>query len=238
MRYAVVFSILATSLGLAATATAGGGMRAVAVVEAGTSVTMVALAVAFAAKGLGMPVEEIVRHPRWSIAARFLLLPYQALAMLTLSLGRRTGGEASMDRVGPGLFIGRLPSRSERSRLAGAGIDAVLDLCAEFPHRGGPGLVSAYVPILDGSPPSTRQFLAAMAWIDAMRAEGKTVLIHCAQGHGRSATVAAVALCRLGLAPEVDRAIDLIRSARPGARPSRAQRRAAARFLASADGAK
>jgi len=96
-------------------------------------------------------------------------------------------------------------------------------------------LVETYVPILDASSPSDRQLREAIDWIVARRSENRTVLIHCAQGHGRSATVAAVALCRLGEASHFDEAIALVRSSRPKARPSKAQRLAAIRFLSSID---
>ncbi len=231
MRYAVVFALLALAL-------AGSAARAgppVAAVEVYLALGLMALAIAYGMKRAGFAVEEACCRRRSALAAWVLLAPYRLLGWLALGLLSRFDGEAAISRVAPDLAIGRRPSRAERRGLAGSGIGAVLDLCFEFPHPDwdSAGMAGRFVPILDGSPPSDRQFREALGWIEASRAEGKAVLIHCAQGHGRSATVAAVVLCRIGLADDVDRAIELIRSARPRARPSREQRSAAVRFLAS-----
>jgi hypothetical protein len=235
LRFAVAFTLLAIALVGLACSSAGQGGWWISAIELYISLGLFTLAVAYGMKQAGFPVEEVCCRPRWAFAAGILLAPYRVLGRLTLGLTRRIDREAGLSEVAPGLFIGRRPSRSERRRLAGAGIEAVLDLCAEFPHPdwAPERLDSEYIPILDGSAPSDRQFRSAMGWIEVRREEGKTILIHCAQGHGRSATVAAVALCRLGLASGLDRAIEQIRSARPRARPSREQRSAAVGFLGS-----
>jgi protein-tyrosine phosphatase len=136
--------------------------------------------------------------------------------------------------VAPGLYIGRLPFPFELDRVRAAGVGAVLNLCWEFPRFSGtdrePGIETAHVPILDGSPPSDRQFREAVEWAVRWRAEGLCVLVHCAQGHGRTATVAAAILLRLGLAPDVEQALSMVRAVRPRARPSLQQRAALIRY--------
>src|SRR3954447_24675930 len=144
---------------------------------------------------------------------------------MILLLTSRLSREEMMCQVGPRLYIGRLPFLWEKDRLADRGIAAVLSLCAEFPlqshRRGASGLEVAYVPLLDGSPPSDQQFRRVITWIEAQRSAGRTVLIHCAQGHGRSATVAAAVLCHLGLAANAEDALTQILQTRPQAKPSR-----------------
>jgi hypothetical protein len=213
---------------------AGQGVWTVAALEAWAAVGSVAVAVAYGLKAAGFAVEDAARHPRWSRPWRFALFPYRVIGGLTLGLASRFGRERAMDEVAPGLFVGRFPTRAERQRMGQAGIGAVLGLCAEFPPLKdyGPSIAFAYVPILDASPPTVRQFGEALVWIAAMRSEGRSVLVHCAQGHGRSAIVAASALCRLGISSDLDAAIDRVRAARPRSRPSESQRRAALRFLA------
>jgi protein-tyrosine phosphatase len=51
------------------------------------------------------------------------------------------------------------------------------------------------------------------------------VLVHCAQGHGRTASFVALLLGRLGIASTVEDAVALIQACRPLARMSRSQRR-------------
>jgi Dual specificity phosphatase, catalytic domain len=235
LKYGVVFTLLAVLLAWSAISSAGEGEWWVPTIEGYLAIGLFSLAIAYGMKQVGVPVEEVARDPRWTFALHVLLTPYRLLAWLCLALMRRIDRKSSMSRVGTGLFVGRLPSRAEQDRLVENGIDAALNLCAEFPRPSpsGAGSNVLYVPMLDGSPPSDRQLSIAVDWIVARRSEGRTVLIHCAQGHGRSATVAAVALCRLGEASGFDEAIEQIRASRPKAQPSKDQRSAAIRFLAS-----
>jgi protein-tyrosine phosphatase len=88
-----------------------------------------------------------------------------------------------------------------------------------------PGIETAHVPILDGSPPSDYQFWEAAQWVERWRAEGQCVLVHCAQAHGTTAM-----LLRLGLAPDVEEALSMVKAARPLAKPSRQQKAALIRY--------
>ncbi len=237
MRYVVVPGLLGltfAALALHPAEDAVGLGRGVTAFEALSSLICLSLAAVYGLGQAGYPVERAFRGRG---PARAVALPYQAAIGLIQGVSRRLGGEAPMDPVAPGLYIGRLPDRSEHPRLAAAGIGAVLNLCVEFPGLHGipdlRGIETGRVPILDGLPPTPAQFRAAIEWVAARREEGKVVLIHCAQGHGRSATVAAAALCRLGLATGPDAALALIRAARPRARPSRGQLAALVRFLAA-----
>jgi diacylglycerol kinase (ATP) len=147
---------------------------------------------------------------------------------------RRFDSMELLHPVGPRLYVGRLPSPSEHAKLTALGVTSVLNLCAEFPRRSRrfetSKLETAYLPVLDGTAPSDRQFRQAVEWIAARHGEGRSVLVHCAQGRGRSVTVAAAALCRLGLAADPDDALARILSVRTKAKPSRKQRQALARF--------
>ncbi|HEX8202449.1 MAG TPA: dual specificity protein phosphatase family protein [Isosphaeraceae bacterium] len=243
MRLVIAFVILGLALavlalGLARAAT--GAWWLLVGLEADLAACFLALAGLYAARWAGFAAEDLVDRPRWSPLVRAALLPYLGLAKVTLAVTRRVDREEPMNGLVPGLFIGRLPVRSERGRLAEAGIASVLNLCWEFPGRSGdagmPGLATAVVPILDGAPPSSRQFREAVDRVERWRAEGRTVLIHCAQGHGRTATVAAAVLCRLGLASDAAAALARIRAVRPRARPSQVQREALERYLASNPG--
>ena len=82
------------------------------------------------------------------------------------------------------------------------------------------GIAYTSLPTLDGAAPDRAEFDALVAHI--VRAGG--VYVHCASGHGRSATLAAALLIARGLSASVPEAEERLRAARPGVRLSRAQR--------------
>jgi Cyclin-dependent kinase inhibitor 3 (CDKN3) len=78
------------------------------------------------------------------------------------------------------------------------------------------GLESIWFPIRDGSPPSDLGETERLGErILEHLAAGRTVVIHCHGGIGRSGTVAACCLVAAG--QDSRRAIELVREARPGA---------------------
>jgi protein-tyrosine phosphatase len=76
-------------------------------------------------------------------------------------------------------------------------IELVIDLCAEMPAASGVTDQRAYlaIPTLDARAPTPAQIAAA---VDRVVATEGPAFIHCAFGHGRSATVAAAVLVRRG----------------------------------------
>jgi hypothetical protein len=147
-----------------------------------------------------------------------LLLPYFALTWavwhVTLLLSRAGAGH----EVAPGLYVGRRPYPAELppdTRL-------VIDMTGELlPARGtrthlrGEG-APAYlcVPTLDGSAPPESALSDVLGRIAACRDAGGNVYIHCAQGRGRSAAVAAAVLIAQGSAADVAEAERLIARSR------------------------
>ncbi|MDI1435366.1 protein-tyrosine phosphatase family protein [Polyangium sorediatum] len=124
--------------------------------------------------------------------------------------------ESRVSRLeGTNIHLGRWPLLGpDLSRF-----DVVVDLAAELPrwyrfaHR------YEALPNLDGMP----------LVHDTPRVEigpDTVVLVHCAQGHGRTASFVALLLCRRGITSTVEEAIALIHDGRPLARMSRSQRRA------------
>lgn len=238
VRYVVGFGVSGVVLGTLAVQLAlkaAGLWWLLVAVEGQLSFCFLALATVYGLRSAGIPIEEISFPSPWPSVMWTILFPYVAVGGLVLNLSRWFDREGLLNRVVPGLYIGRRPFPSERTTLTKAGIDAVLNLCWEFPGLSRieeeRGLETARVPILDGSAPSRRQFQEACARVAQWRAEGRVVLIHCAQGHGRTSTIAAAVLCRLGLASSVEDALDQICAARPRARPSPRQRSALDQFV-------
>jgi protein-tyrosine phosphatase len=81
-----------------------------------------------------------------------------------------------------------------------------------------------------GVPPSVSGALRLVEQLGALLAAGKAVAVHCRQGVGRSALIAACALTTLGAGPE--EAFERIASARGCAVPDTAEQRAWVRRFA------
>jgi len=124
-------------------------------------------------------------------------------------LARSLTDEPVGDEVAPGIWVGRRPRQDELP----AGIAIVVDLCAELPEAPGVATGRRYlaIPALDATAPAPAEIVRA---VDAVLAAPGAAFIHCAFGHGRSATVAAAVLVERGDATldEVER---VLRAARP-----------------------
>lgn len=101
--------------------------------------------------------------------------------------------EPVANEVAPGVWVGRRP----RAHELPPGIAIVVDLCADLAEAPGVTTGRAYLalPALDGTAPPAAKIADA---VDTMLAAGGPAFIHCAFGHGRSATVAAALLIRRG----------------------------------------
>ena len=152
--------------------------------ETYVAICFLAIATIYGLRTAGVSVDGMGVRSAPSVLLRVILLPYLALGALTLFLGRWFDSEGLLNLVAPGLYIGRLPFCAERARLRDAGIQAVLNLCWEFPRQSEidqePGLETAQVSILDGAAPTDEQFLTAVQIVAGWRTAGRCVLIHCA----------------------------------------------------------
>lgn len=130
---------------------------------------------------------------RMSVVAWIVWAPVFAYQWIAHEVIRRFTDEPVATEVGPGVWVGRRPRANELP----ADVAIVVDLCAEFGAaravRTRPRYVS--MPTLDASSPPPD---AIARIIDAIEAAGGPALVHCALGHGRSATVAAAVLVRRG----------------------------------------
>jgi protein-tyrosine phosphatase len=147
---------------------------------------------------------------------------------------RWLGPERPFTEVLPGLYLGRRPTRAEVERDDAPRFLAVLDLTSEFTEAGPLRDLPGYscIPLLDASAPSQAALRVGVEHIGRYLTEGP-VLVHCAMGHGRSATFVGAFALATGKARSVEEAEALCRSARAGVRLHRGQRRALAAFLES-----
>ena len=108
------------------------------------------------------------------------------------------GWVAGSSRPG-GLRDVRLPEDLEELRAFGIGAivsmtETPIDQIAVEEQ----GMRYSHIPVIDFTAPSVSQMLDALADIDEAHAEGRAVLVHCAAGQGRSATILCAWLIRQG----------------------------------------
>lgn len=108
-------------------------------------------------------------------------------------LARSLTNEPVASEVAPAVWVGRRPAAHELPE----GVGIVVDLCAEFAKAPGVADGRAYLalPTLDATSPTPAEIVRA---VDTMLVTKGAAFIHCAFGHGRSATVAAALLVRRG----------------------------------------
>ena len=100
---------------------------------------------------------------------------------------------------------------------------AVPDVTCELPraHSVGPYLC---LPTWDTNAVAVTDIERGVDWALAQRAMGRAVVVHCAHGHGRSATVMAACLLARGLCLNARDAEKYMQRSRPRVRLSRRQR--------------
>lgn len=185
------------------------------------------LVVAGAYAGAGSRVFGKSANGGQSWAALLVLLPYILVAWVTWRIARMLSNEPACSEVAPGLWIGRRPIAGEIP----PGASLVVDLSCELWEPASVRSKRHYVcvPMLDASLCDRVMLDQLVRRISA--AEGG-VLIHCAQGHGRSAAVAAAVMINRGIVPDLAQAISRIQARRPRARVNSSQRRIIQRLFA------
>ena len=108
-------------------------------------------------------------------------------------------GHVWFTRITPNLWLGGAPTyERDFDALLTLRITAVLDMRAERTAEPGffekHGIAHRQIRVPDVTVPDGEVLSEAVPWIEARLAEGRTVLIHCAKGRGRSATVLAAYL--------------------------------------------
>jgi hypothetical protein len=148
-----------------------------------------------------------------------LVLPYALYVAAVWHLVRLLSREPKFNWLGEDLVLSR--------RLLGhelpENIASVVDLTCEFTEPNDRWKMQSYTcyPMLDGSGATPGELREIAVKINEMP---KPVLIHCAQGHGRTGLVASAVLLVSGKAQTAADAIAMVQSVRPGVDLNREQR--------------
>jgi protein-tyrosine phosphatase len=134
----------------------------------------------------------------------------------------RAGEDHSFDysKITDNIYIGSdlckgnvCPIHSEQFRALG--VTAEINLTAE--HKESPPDhmdIYAWIPVVDQTAPTQDQLTVGSSIIDQMVSGGKTIYVHCKDGHGRGPTMVAAYFVRFkGM--EVGEAISTIKKERP-----------------------
>lgn len=224
MRYALAFALLGLAGGWLA-ANPGPPLARVVAAATGVSFGLVAVGFALARPGVFLKRPDGRLHPlSW-----LLHWPYHLLNLCLFTLIRCFGREKPCDEIVDGVFLGRRLTHGDEALLARLAFRSTLDLTSEFTEHASLRLLPGYlcIPLLDTSAPSSEQLRKGVAFMaDAPR----PLLVHCAMGHGRSATFVAAHLLAQGLAGSVNEAEAQVRAHRPAVDLHDGQREALAAF--------
>lgn len=228
MRFAVLFSLLAAACVWLASGLGLGSPGGVAGMLCALGLVGPSLAYASGRPEIiGKTAEGT--HPGW---AQFLHGSYLGFCRAS-AMWARMRGVAPWSRVQPELLLGARPLPGEVGvLLAEEGVGAVLDLTCELVDPARLRRQTAYLclPVLDGTPPSASQLTTGVDFLAAHCAQ-TTVLVHCAVGRGRSATLVVAWLVHTGRAASVDEAERQLQSERPCVRLHPAQKAAVHAWL-------
>ena len=211
MKFALTFGALSLVFAALAGAAQNVGMR---IVFLSCAFSFGGVALAYA--GLGPKTFLKRANGRLNPLSYVLFWPYHALNGFGLWLFRRTTGGRPYDKIAENLYLGGKLSDRDRRDFNALQVRAVLDLTCEFNETAfvQSGRVYFCLPLLDTQAPTLNQMAEAAAWLAQQAAEG-AVYLHCALGHGHSATIAAAYLLRTGQADTVSAALQKIAANRP-----------------------
>lgn len=194
----------------------------------GAAFTLVGLGYA----GVGPRVFLKRSDGRLPLLSHALFWPYFALNHASLWLYRRGTGATPHDELAPGVFLGARLRTHDVPGLLEHDVRAVLDLTAEFGELTAlrDPLQYRCIPLLDATAPSDAALDDGVSWIEQQREHG-AVYVHCALGHGRSATFVAAYLVAADIVESADAAEERIARLRPRAGLNDAQRLALRGFV-------
>src|SRR5690606_23922190 len=139
--------------------------------------------------------------------------PYHAMNYVSLAAFRLFARKRPFHEISPGLFLGCRLFPADEAKMTNLNIRSVLDLTSEFSEAGFLRRVPSYlcIPLLDTGAPSITELNAGIQFIQSRLRQGP-VYVHCALGHGRSATFIIGYLMVVGAKQNLKEAISFVQS--------------------------
>ncbi len=180
-------------------------------VEVYGALCLLTMALAYGLNDRGVAFERAWGSQRSMRVLRLLLLPYRVLARITLALLRRFDSDGVAPPGRPAALRGAAAVGLGAGKVDGGRGDGGLEPLCGIPSK----VISAGDrDFADGLSADSRRHGPVGSAVPRGRRldcgplwRRGSVLVHRAQGRGRSVTVAAAALCRLGLAAGPDEAL-------------------------------
>ena len=164
--------------------------------------------------------------PSW---VRWLFIPFLVLVTIYNKVRRQRASVPAMQKMSDKLYVGSRITGSEIELLQENNITAILDVTAEFDalNYDANNRQVAYlnIPILDHAVPSKAQLNKALHWIEHQRRLGRTVLVHCALGRGRSVLMVLAYLLAKNPKGKIAEVVSEVQAIRRKARLNRRQMR-------------
>lgn len=210
MKYAVVFTLFGLTCAFYALTSHFWALKIVAA----------CFAIAFGGVGLAYAFigpRAFLKKPNGQLSwlSYVLYWPYHLLNAWGLSTARRSNNENAFDQIDDNVYLGYRLSPRDQNEIEKRGFKSVLDLTCEFSEIPSlRGLSYRCIPLLDTYAPSLELLRTGAQWIQVEAAQGP-VYVHCAMGHGRSATFVAAYLLLSSKAQTPQEAVEQIQKLRP-----------------------
>lgn len=180
--------------------------------------------------------ELLFKSPRGRlpIAIKIVLMPLLFGVGIYNVIARSLDSSPAFQEIREGVWLGRRLLPSDFAHIRELEIGAVLDVTAEFDALSEIHLLAHMqylnIPVFDHDRMRLGQLQRAVSWMHEQRNAGKSVLVHCALGQGRSVMVLLAFLKTLSPESSYEELLTEVKGIRASAKPNSRQMASLRRF--------